>query len=488
MNNGTKILVITDSDQLLNRIKNIIAPLSAEVFNVSEPAEAIRIIDSEHPGIVILSYSELIPTGALIRKVLGSSPSIEIIGFNLRESSPELLLNISIEEDPEMSRLRIGKAINDRRALEECGFTGKSHAIKGVANSIISSAPTDLSVLVTGPSGVGKELTARAIHNKSNRADKKFLSINCGALTEGVLSSELFGHEKGAFTGAVARKQGVFETAGEGTIFLDEIGEISAETQVKLLRVLEDGSFYRVGGTEMLKSRARVITATNRDLLAEVSDGNFREDLYYRLRVVEISIPPLSERPEDIPPLMEKFITGLGYSYRDAVDPEVVEVMKRFDWHGNVREMRNFIESRLALSSEGVITRRDIDDYISQTGYQRRNLPVSTGRTTQAAEYQVMLQALIGLREEVASLRKLIEDNLPQSQNYEVRNGEIVAEWHNGSVPVPQKIKSMPEMEKETIASALHRFGGNRRKAAAALGIGERTLYRKIAKYGLENL
>jgi DNA-binding NtrC family response regulator len=482
-----KLSLISNDPDSRNAVKKSLISSGISIIETDSPSEALKLMETEYPGFVVLTHSAGIPASVFARRVHGSFPATEIITFGFEDPAVGADVNIVPGTPQDIIALRINKVINDQLALRKCGMSGRSSAIKEAANSILAAAATDLTILVTGPSGVGKELAARAIHNNSKRSDRQFISVNCGALTEGVLSSELFGHERGSFTGAVAQKKGVFESAADGTIFLDEIGEISAETQVKLLRVLEDGSFYRVGGNKMLKSNARVVTATNRDLLSEVNEGNFRQDLFYRLRVMAIHIPPLKDRPEDIAVLAERFISDFGAVFHQIIAPDVLDIMARHDWPGNGRELRNFIESRLALSDRNPITRRDVENYITETGYQRRHLPVSTGVKTESAEHQLIIQALVALREEIIALKKLIRDNIPDVNKIDGKLGEVLAEWRP-DVQVAdgeEKLQSVSDAEREAISAALKQFEGNRRKAAQALGIGERTLYRKIAKYGL---
>ncbi len=487
--NINKILVVSKNADEVEIIQKALNDERVEPISAENAASAFKIMEDYYPLMVIVTRSSGIPADIFGKKILNAYPSTELIGFDINGAVPPYSFNISAEDNPEMLSLYLNKVLKDYRALQKCGMSGRSASVKEIAHSILSAAPTDLTILITGPSGVGKEVAAKAIHNNSSRAKHRFFSVNCGALSEGILSSELFGHERGAFTGAVSLKKGVFESAGEGTIFLDEIGEISPEMQVKLLRVLEDGTFYRVGGTQMLKSKARVVAATNRELYSEVSAGGFRRDLYYRLRVVEITIPPLADRLEDIPVLVERFITEKGFQFKHTIPPDTLDILLKYRWHGNIRELKNFIESRIALSPSKVITRDNAEIYIRDSGYQHRQLPVSTGLSPDAAERQLILQAIMSLKNEITALRKLIVDNLPKAQEMAVHPMPMEAKgWVEGAafgIDKGDKVKSMEEAEREAIVSALEKFRGNRKKAAEALGIGERTLYRKIAKYGL---
>ncbi|MGH8005277.1 MAG: sigma-54 interaction domain-containing protein, partial [Limisphaerales bacterium] len=377
------------------------------------------------------------------------------------------------------------ESLKIQAVLAKAGIVGKSRALKKVALEILAVGPTDLTVLITGESGTGKELAAGSIAENSPRAGKPFLAVNCGAFAEGVLESELFGHERGAFTGAVAQKKGVFEQASGGTIFLDEIGETSAATQVKLLRVLEEKAFFRVGGKEEIKVDVRVLAATNRDLSAAVAEGRFRADLYYRLGVVKIELPPLRKRPEDIPLLVFHFLNQLKKSnpqLKTEIFVGALEELSRALWPGNVRELKNFIESKALLSSNRTITAEEVREQLARAGGER-HLPVATGKTVETAERELIFQALVQLSKEVRELKELVSarGSAPAQWRYERASpGEISPEGE-----VPADTPSLEEMEKETIRQALREVEGNRKKAAQILGIGERTLYRKIDQYGL---
>jgi transcriptional regulator with GAF, ATPase, and Fis domain len=368
--------------------------------------------------------------------------------------------------------------------LAKAGIVGKSRALKKVALEILAVGPTDLTVLITGESGTGKELVAKAIAENSPRARKPLLAVNCGAFAEGILESELFGHERGAFTGAVAQKKGVFELASGGTIFLDEIGEISAATQVKLLRVLEEKAFFRVGGKEEITVDVRVLAATNRDLSAAVAEGKFRSDLYYRLGVVKIELPPLRERPEDIPLLVFHFLNQLkaqNLNLKTEISEGALEEFSRALWQGNVRELKNFIESRALLSPSRTITAEEVHEHLARASAADRKLPVATGKTVETAERELIFQALVRLSQEVRELKELLlaRSSAPTEWRFD-RGGEVLP-----GKEVNAGTQSLEQIEKETIERALREVGQNRKKAAEILGIGERTLYRKIDQYGL---
>lgn len=308
------------------------------------------------------------------------------------------------------------------------GIIGGSPRMKTIFDMIKQVAPTDARVLISGESGTGKEKVAKVIHLNSSRSDKPFVGLNCAALSEGILESELFGHEKGAFTGAVSQRKGRFEYADGGTMFLDEVGDMPISTQIKLLRVIEEGEIVRVGSNIPVSVDVRILSATNRDLDEAIRDGKFREDLFYRLKVVTIDLPPLRERRADIPLMIRAFIDEFSKKYHKEgiqITKAARNLLIKYRWPGNVRELMNCIESMVAVTSDKTLDTEDIPVHI-----RRVALPPPPAR-----------EKLVGV--------------------------------------------NLEEMEKELIRDALEKVGGNREEAAKLLGIGERTLYRKITKYGL---
>ncbi len=359
-----------------------------------------------------------------------------------------------------------------KQLLRTYGIVGRSSRIKAMAEIIERIAPTDMAILIVGASGSGKELVARAIHNHSHRAERPYVAINCGALASGILESELFGHEKGAFTGSVGRREGLFRKSDGGTLFLDEIGETSTDMQVKLLRVLEDGTFYPVGSSVAYKSDIRIVSATNRDLTEAIGDRTFREDLYFRLAVIKILLPPLLERKGDIQPLLEHFWRE---NAQLSCSDSALELLMKYDWPGNVRQLRNFADRMLALKGKGLVETDDVEGFLDEQYIGARNLPVSTGKTIEEAGHELIYHAILSLGNEVRMLRDLITAHLP-SDSQSADSDES---------PPAGEAGSLEAMEEDMIRAVLVQTDGNRREAARILGLGERTLYRKLKKYQL---
>jgi len=369
----------------------------------------------------------------------------------------------------------------DREAFQqEHGIIGKSLEIQEIVDVIQQVAPTDITVLISGESGVGKEVIAQAIHNASKRSKKQLVTVNCGAIPEGLMESELFGHERGSFTSAIDTRKGYFEIADGGTIFLDEIGEMPLATQVKLLRVLESGEFMRVGSSSPRKSDVRVIAATNKDLQYEVQHKRFRPDLYFRLRSVNIVIPPLRNRSEDIPLLVDHFVKGFtdknGIRFEGFAD-DATELIMDYRWPGNVRELKNVIESMLVLESGKRITADDVRKHLREyrDTVVERNLPVVANKTVEQAERELIYRALLDLKSSILELRDLVLQDAAgreRSQDTTLHHSN-----HDGAM-------TLDEMERRMILNALDRNKGNRRMAAKELNISERTLYRKIKEFG----
>ena len=427
----------------------------------------------------------------------------------------------------------------DRQALQErFGILGDSPALRRVLERVRQVAPPDITVLLEGESGVGKELVATAIHGLSKRRHKRLVVVNCGAIPEGLIESELFGAEKGAYTGATDRRTGFFEEADGGTLFLDEIGEMPLQAQVRLLRVLETGQFSRVGGTATLSTDARVVAATNKDLGAEVQRGEFREDLYYRLSTVVLKIPSLRERASDVVPLFDAFVDRFARQYdapRLRLAPDAADLMRRYNWPGNVRELRNVAEQAVVMVRQSPLTAEAVRPLLrGVTAGAGLTLAPRAGAADEATERGLMYRALLEVRAELREIRSMLQGGAasgpppaprgalvhvpsdpyrafadePQqevayeppapapfdaadtvfeiedadfdggdgSPGYAARVPESIEEVLADGLPLP----TMEQAEAALIAEALRRFDGNRRQSADALGISERTLYRKL--------
>jgi len=396
---------------------------------------------------------------------------------------------------PEEVVLTTGRLLARRQLQLRTGIAGESPAIQELLVKIEQMAPVSSTVLVQGESGTGKELVARAIHDLSPRRGKPFIAINCAALPESLLESELFGHEKGAFTGAAERRLGRFELADTGTIFLDEIGEIPASVQVKLLRVLETRSFFRVGGVAPITVDVRVVAATNRSLRESVEMGDFRDDLYYRLSVLNLYLPPLRERRGDIPLLIRRFIREFAAAHDRPFQGLTSEALHRLveaPWPGNVRQLRNLIESMVVLAPGRKVEANDIPADILQG--PNRLVPArleGPGGEVGRQELEFILRGLMDLRLQVDELRRRLDSDVKPQRMIEIPQVEGVTNFSSVE-PVHQEQvvyrtgMTMADMERAAIEAALLEHGGNRRKAAEKLGIGERTLYRKIKAYKLD--
>jgi DNA-binding NtrC family response regulator len=379
---------------------------------------------------------------------------------------------------------------------EKFGIIGASAAIRHVVDTVMRVAPTDVTVLISGESGVGKEVIARAIHGASTRADKSMVAVNCGAIPEGILESELFGHQRGAFTGAVESRKGYFEIADGGTLFLDEIGDMPMPTQVKLLRVIETGEFMRVGSSSAQTSDVRVITASNKSLEEEVSKGNFRQDLYFRLRSVGIYIPPLRERREDIPIFVEKFAREFGE--RNGISfagftTDAVEILDGLDWPGNVRELKNFVESVIVLERGNQVTADMVEKHLpKQENFYvaeptSRFLPVRVDKTPEESERELILRALWEIKNDIVDMKSLLAPGGGRKLSLPVPQHLADHETEAGDSSDGKGL-NLEEMEKYLIKTAIQKFHGNKKLAAEALGISMRSLYRKLQEYKLKDV
>ena len=360
------------------------------------------------------------------------------------------------------------------------GIIGNSKEIRDLADIVMQVAPSDITVLIHGESGVGKEVFARAIHGYSNRKDQPLISVNAGAIPEGLLESELFGHKKGAFTGAIGERRGYFELADQGTLFLDEIAEMPIAMQVKLLRAIESKEFLRIGAETITKVNLRFIAASNKDLQAEVEAKRFREDLYFRLKAVSLSIPPLRKRRGDIIELTHHFVRRYEEEQRTGkitITNEALEILERYPWPGNVRELKNAIETAIALSRDGILRAESFHQLIpAVTPQPARNLPSVVGKSTEELNWEFVYRALFELKRDILEIKDMITAQVPQKPQRFQPNEET-----------PEGITDIEELEKRAILTALRKSKGNKRRAAGLLNMSERTLYRKMKEYDLYN-
>ena len=386
---------------------------------------------------------------------------------------------------------------------QKAGIIGESEGINQVLEMVAQVANVDISVLINGESGTGKELVSKALHLGSKRASSDLVIVNCGAIPEGIIESELFGHKKGAYTDASDSRKGYFETANKGTIFLDEIGDMPLETQVKVLRVLESGEFMRVGDSVTKKTDVRVLAATNKDLGKLVKEGKFRQDLYYRLKTVTVNIPPLRKRKNDIRLLVDRFALQFSRSNNikyKGFTPESIKEMHKHHWPGNVRELRNFVESILILQKGERITAEMVSNQLAgdmiDNNHSNDSLPVVVNRDPDQAERELILRQLLFLRQDIEDLKLMMKESsfsdlnstrsINQSFDSTIHNNEIINQDDNLIKSEAIGSFNTKDLEKDMIIRTLEYFNNNRRASAKSLDMSERTLYRKINDYGIE--
>lgn len=386
------------------------------------------------------------------------------------------------------------------------GIIGSNEALMRAIDIAMQVAPTDLSVLITGESGVGKESFPQIVHQYSRRKHGQYIAVNCGAIPEGTIDSELFGHEKGAFTGAIGERKGYFGEANGGTIFLDEVGELPLATQARLLRVLESGEFIKVGSSKVEKTDVRIVAATNVNLMQAIADGRFREDLYYRLNTVPIQVPPLRERGEDTALLFRKFASDFAEKYRMPaiqLTEEARQLLLSYPWPGNVRQLKNITEQISIIETNREITASILRTYLPVQD-NMRHLPAllgaKDGNRTFESEREILYHVLFDLRKDVTELKKLVHDIMSEqpvvTTPISPAEPTIIHSPAKPTVKVDDDIQdteeyveetlALDEVEKGMIRKALEKHHGKRKLAAQDLKISERTLYRKIKEYGLD--
>ena len=398
------------------------------------------------------------------------------------------------------------------KAKQRFSIIGNSPALLAAIERAVKVAPIDLSVLVTGESGSGKEFFPKIIHAFGSRKHRKYIAVNCGAIPEGTIDSELFGHEKGSFTGAITARKGYFEEADGGTIFLDEVAELPHPTQARLLRVLQTGEYIRVGSSKVQKTNVRVVAATNMNLQEAIAQGRFREDLYYRLGTVPITVPSLRERPEDIPLLFRKFAADVAVQYRMpavTLDPAAREMLMHYYWRGNIRQLKNVAEQISAIEQTRLITADVLSRYLPpQDGGTPAPMGGMRADDTMSTERELLYKVLFDMRADINDLKRMMSELMhnPQAPCGPVHDVKALLPttaqssapvYAAGSVPVfaeseevtdePPREMTKADMQREQIIRALRRNNGRRREAAAELFMSERTLYRKIKELGIED-
>lgn len=399
-----------------------------------------------------------------------------------------------------------------QRIKQRYDIIGNYEGLNRALDVALQVAMTDLSVLITGENGVGKEVFPRLIHDNSARKSKKYFAVNCGSIPEGTIDSELFGHEKGAFTGAIGEREGYFGVANGGTLFLDEVGELPLSTQARLLRVLETGEYIRVGASDVRKTDVRIVAATNVDMAKAISEGKFRQDLYYRLNTIPISIPALRERGEDVYLLFRKFALEMSEKYKMPaiyLTDEAKKVLMSYSWPGNVRQLKNITENMSITSEDRDISAGILRRYLPEDPHRGQLVTVSNDSAGHSFENEreILYQILFDLRRDVSELKRIVREqqtqgtsNVPAREyRYVTAEGSILPpEQSKTEVTEKDKAKELPadeyveesvtldDYEREVVKRALERNMGRRKETARALGISERTLYRKIKEYGLE--
>lgn len=400
------------------------------------------------------------------------------------------------------------------------GIIGNDASLNRSLEKAIRVAPTDITVLVTGESGVGKESIPKIIHQLSHRKHSKYIAVNCGAIPEGTIDSELFGHEKGSFTGATQARNGYFEVADGGTIFLDEVGELPLTTQVRLLRVLENGEFIKVGSSKVQKTNVRIVAATNMNMMEAIQKGKFREDLYYRLSTVDIHLPPLRKRKDDIHLIFRKFASDFAQKYNMPtirLEPDAIPLLLNYDWRGNIRQLRNITEQISVIEQNRSITSETLKNYLPE---HKGNLPALIENKTKAGDFanerEILYKVLFDMRNDITDLKKLTLELMENGSGVKVKESnqrliekiygdendeddenlvEIIPARKTESyrnerdnyqdIETVEETLSLQEKEFEMIKTALERNKNKRKLAAKELGISERTLYRKIKQFDL---
>jgi DNA-binding NtrC family response regulator len=483
-----------------------------ELFLYDSPSEALARISLGKTSLFIFDIRDYPRYKHVVRKFLSMKTDADLVIIGLDEFPPDLAPSdrqhavrpLPADADPEEIQQVVERLLRLRRVREASGIVGGSEAVSEMLSLIAHAAPLDVNILIQGESGTGKELVAQAIHDNSPRKDGPFISLNCGAMSEGVLESELFGHARGAFTGAVADHEGVFKRADGGTLFLDEVAEMPLGMQTRFLRALETGDFTPVGGRTTQHSDIRLVAATHRDLTQDVAQGRFRQDLYYRLKVVVIIAPPLRDRKDDIPVLAERFLNDQNKKHGlhvRGLTRAAEQALVQYDWPGNVRELLNTISSVAVLKQQGMIELEDLPLEIrfGEGPDVDTFLPIPfDGQAGGGVDMAVLATSILDIRHDIKEIKVILKGGYTGSDGYQdwslrpdgrlATSGHMVETFSEGSGFSPlegDQVGDLQAAERTLIESALKQAGGNRRKAADRLGISERTLYRKIKHYGM---
>ena len=504
-------LIITADQQLAQALRAELGDGGRRTVVSNSVAPARKLLKRGHIDLLLMDLEAALKSPARVDELLGFSP--EAVAFVLLADQegqqgraiqglePDAILDLPLNPEQLRSTLRY----MDRKRQSDSPILGRSEAVQQIREMIAQIASTPISVLITGESGAGKDLVAESIHHLSPRQSAPFLTVNCGAIPETLLESELFGHEKGAFTDARTQRQGIFEAADGGTVFLDEIGEMPLSAQVRLLRVLENHEITRLGSTRSIPVDVRIIAATNRELQQAVAQGKFRHDLYYRLKVVEIPVPPLRDHPEDIPILIKHFIQRYGEEHRVPpidLDAQAMALLQGYHWPGNVRELKNLIERLMVLSVDRRIGASDLTAYLedfdppaSRFVETASNLPIHLSKTPEESHRDLLYWAILEVARDIKELKAYLMRSRPEVQplpvyppeNASLADEGLEVEYQEADAPSqsPGEIKPLRDVEKDAIAHALRATGGHRKRAAQLLDMPERTLYRKIRQYDL---
>jgi DNA-binding NtrC family response regulator len=494
------LIILTRRPELARQIAGWSLP-GVSLGRYESPSEALAALSTGRAGLFLFDTAHYDRYRHVVRKFvsMGRDTDLLVLGEEdvLRgreeELQPGIVRRLPVDVPPDELKVVIGRLLLLRQVRQRSGIAGRSPAVQEMLAMIAHAAPLDVNVLIEGESGTGKELVARAIHEHSRRSSRPFLSLNCGAMSEGVLESELFGHARGAFTGAVSAHAGVFQRADGGTLFLDEVAEMPLGMQTRFLRALETGEFTPVGGRQTLRSDIRLVAATLRDLAEEVESGRFRQDLYYRLRVIVIHTPPLRERKEDIPVLAQTFleqeIGEHGLAIRGISRP-AMDMLLAHDWPGNVRELRNTIRAAAVLKQRGMIEPEDLPEETRRglgPGPGGR-LPVPYAHDHDRLERELLMATLLEMREDIRTIKAALQEGGGRRGLAIPASGRIIETFSGGSDYRPLaggEGGDLQAAERALISAALRATGGRRKQAAEKLGISERTLYRKIKRYGL---